>query len=201
MEFLLADACPVLVVDDPAVVAAEGYEERDPGIAVLPDQAAYVLYTSGSTGRPKGVTVTHAGVADLVATQTERLALTRDSRVLQFASPSFDASFWELCASLLTGATLVLSPTGSPLDVLTGSDRWGAGVCAGWWVVSGAGWCGGGVVCGGWWCGAGLCGACGVDGGAVCCGSVRACGVADVSDGGCGAVPSGGGAGVRGAGG
>ncbi|WP_235865201.1 non-ribosomal peptide synthetase, partial [Streptomyces cacaoi] len=119
VEFLLADACPVLVVDDPAVVAAEGYEERDPGVAVLPDQAAYVLYTSGSTGRPKGVTVTHAGVADLVATQTERLALTRDSRVLQFASPSFDASFWELCASLLTGATLVLSPTGSPLDVLT----------------------------------------------------------------------------------
>ncbi len=39
---------------------------------VHPDAPAYLIYTSGSTGRPKGVTVTHRGIADLVAEQRDR---------------------------------------------------------------------------------------------------------------------------------
>ncbi|QIQ06010.1 non-ribosomal peptide synthetase [Streptomyces liangshanensis] len=82
--------------------------------------AAYVIYTSGSTGRPKGVVLSHTGVAKLVATQSERFGIGPDSRVLQFASPSFDVAFWDLCLGLLSGGRLVVVPSelrvpGAPL--------------------------------------------------------------------------------------
>ncbi|MFS8202197.1 amino acid adenylation domain-containing protein [Streptomyces sp. CWNU-52B] len=82
--------------------------------------AAYVIYTSGSTGRPKGVVLSHAGVAKLVATQSERFGIGPHSRVLQFASPSFDVAFWDLCLGLLSGGRLVVVPSelrvpGAPL--------------------------------------------------------------------------------------
>ncbi|MEW1626075.1 amino acid adenylation domain-containing protein [Streptomyces sp. NPDC089173] len=72
-----------------------------------PANAAYLIYTSGSTGRPKGVLVSHRGIAALVAQQQDGLALRARERVLLFASPSFDASVWELATALLTGASAV----------------------------------------------------------------------------------------------
>ncbi|MER6156419.1 amino acid adenylation domain-containing protein [Streptomyces sp. NPDC001868] len=92
--------------------------ERGAPLTVL--NAAYVIYTSGSTGRPKGVALSHGGVAKLVATQSERFGIGPHSRVLQFASPSFDVAFWDLCLGLLSGGRLVVVPAelrvpGAPL--------------------------------------------------------------------------------------
>ncbi|MDQ1039010.1 amino acid adenylation domain-containing protein/non-ribosomal peptide synthase protein (TIGR01720 family) [Streptomyces sp. V3I8] len=98
-----------LPVDTPDVRAAwQDSPVTDPDTTLTPAHPAYIIFTSGSTGLPKGVTVTHAGIAALSRTTQERLALTRDARVLQVAAPSFDAAFWELVQTLTTGATLVI---------------------------------------------------------------------------------------------
>ena len=107
---------PAVLLDDPATAArlaalpAVDLTDADRRAPLRPANAAYVIYTSGSTGRPKGVVVPHAGVAKLIATQTERLGITGRSRVLQFASPSFDLAFWELVQAFGSGACLVVVP-------------------------------------------------------------------------------------------
>lgn len=74
------------------------------------DDVAYVVYTSGSTGAPKGVWVTHRGITDLVQSQRDLFEVTPDSRVLQFASPSFDASIFEMLLAFGAGARSVIVP-------------------------------------------------------------------------------------------
>ncbi|MFE6526362.1 amino acid adenylation domain-containing protein, partial [Streptomyces sp. NPDC057794] len=113
---MLADAAPAVVLDDPDRVRAlmEGEERETEPVPsrTLPDHAAYVIFTSGSTGTPKGVTVTHRGIAGFAAAAAERYAVGPGDRVLQFSSPSFDASVLELCISVLSGALLVIPPHG-----------------------------------------------------------------------------------------
>ncbi|TDB92303.1 non-ribosomal peptide synthetase [Actinomadura sp. 7K534] len=100
-----------VVLDDPEVAARlAGTEPGGPFPHVALDQAAYVIYTSGSTGRPKGVVVPHEGIGSLVATAVDRMGLTPDSRVLQFASIGFDVTIFELAMALCHGGRLVLVP-------------------------------------------------------------------------------------------
>ncbi|RKG47933.1 amino acid adenylation domain-containing protein, partial [Corallococcus sp. AB011P] len=84
---------------------------------------AYLLYTSGSTGTPKGTAVEHRSVANLVTHEAVAYGIGPGSRVLQFASLSFDLSVEEIFTTLCNGATLVLAPLeklmpGAPLPVL-----------------------------------------------------------------------------------
>ncbi|MGQ4383093.1 amino acid adenylation domain-containing protein [Streptomyces sp. SAS_270] len=125
----VADRLPVrpggpapLVLDAPATLAElRGSTATDPTDAdrtrpLTPRDTAYVIYTSGSTGRPKGVAVPHAGAANLVANLRTHAGAGPGTRALQFASFSFDATVWELCASLFSGGTLVFATGDSRLS-------------------------------------------------------------------------------------
>ncbi|MFI5717273.1 amino acid adenylation domain-containing protein [Nocardia sp. NPDC051750] len=76
------------------------------------DNPAYVIYTSGSTGTPKGVVVTHSGLSNFAAETAHRFDVRPGSRILHFATPSFDAAMLDLLFALGGAATLVLTPPG-----------------------------------------------------------------------------------------
>ncbi|MEU4805249.1 amino acid adenylation domain-containing protein [Actinosynnema sp. NPDC023587] len=110
ISFMIDDAQPLLVLDGPLDVA--GWPDTEPGVEIAADQPAYVIYTSGSTGRPKGVVVTHRGLPAFSAAEVEHFDVRPGDRVLQFSSPSFDASVLEFCMALPAGAALVVPPEG-----------------------------------------------------------------------------------------
>ncbi|GAC56448.1 putative non-ribosomal peptide synthetase [Gordonia hirsuta DSM 44140 = NBRC 16056] len=73
------------------------------------DDPAYLIFTSGSTGLPKATVVPNRGLANVMANQRRLLRLTQRSRVLHVASPSFDASVFELAMAVAGQASLVIA--------------------------------------------------------------------------------------------
>lgn len=73
------------------------------------DDLAYIIYTSGSTGTPKGVMIEHGSFMNMFVNMVKNYGVSDNDRVLQFASPGFDASIFETFQALLTGATLVIA--------------------------------------------------------------------------------------------
>ena len=91
--------------------------EANPDFVVVPENLAYIIYTSGSTGKPKGTLMQHRGLVNFVLTEARFFEVTPKSRVLQFASFSFDASVGEIFKTLAIGATLYLAPRETLLAV------------------------------------------------------------------------------------
>ena len=107
-----AGSRPVLRIDglDLSGHDADPITDGDRLAALGVDDTAYVIFTSGSTGEPKGVAVSHAGLLGAAAAQRDLYGLSRRSRVLMVAAPTFDASLFEILLATGSGAALVVAP-------------------------------------------------------------------------------------------
>jgi amino acid adenylation domain-containing protein len=101
----LPPACEVMLLDREAeALAIEPWES--PRAKMDPSDPAYAIFTSGSTGKPKAALLSHAGLANLAASEFRLYGVGPESRVLQFSSLSFDTSLSEIAMALCSGATL-----------------------------------------------------------------------------------------------
>ncbi|WP_409471913.1 non-ribosomal peptide synthetase [Streptomyces sp. HC307] len=101
----------------------EGHADDDLGIAVAPDQLAYIYFTSGSTGEPKGAMCEHAGMVNHLYSKIDDLKIGEGQVVAQTAPQCFDISLWQLVSALLVGGRTLLVEQEVILDVQRFVDK------------------------------------------------------------------------------
>ncbi|MFC0105614.1 amino acid adenylation domain-containing protein [Kibdelosporangium aridum subsp. largum] len=135
IEFLFADAAPVLVVTDqssagllPTTGVRQVLVDRLPdsgsaGVDVMAsaEDVAYLIYTSGSTGVPKGAVVTQANVVALFEGTASWSRPGPQDVWTWIHSHAFDFSTWEIWGALLHGGRLVVVPRQTARSA---SDLW-----------------------------------------------------------------------------
>ncbi|GAB1200474.1 hypothetical protein APSETT444_009847 [Aspergillus pseudonomiae] len=90
-------------------------------LQVQPTNPVFMIFTSGSTGKPKGIIVQHNSVCTVAAQHGEGLGFGGPgSRVLQFASYSFDVSMGETFFTLMKGGTLCIPTEHDRVNNLAG---------------------------------------------------------------------------------
>ncbi|MGB8540670.1 MAG: AMP-binding protein [Candidatus Acidiferrales bacterium] len=88
------------------------------------DRVAALIYTSGTTGLPKGVVLTHRNLLFIAAVSAQIRSLTPDDRLYGVLPMSHAVGLSVvLLGTLLSGATLYLSPRFDPVAALAALDR------------------------------------------------------------------------------
>lgn len=95
------DGVEILAVDDGNTVD----QSLELPSSINPQHAAYLMYTSGSTGQPKGVILSHSAACQALLAHDRHVPTFE--RFLQFASPTFDVSVFEIFFPFFRASTLV----------------------------------------------------------------------------------------------
>ncbi|GAD98283.1 nonribosomal siderophore peptide synthase, putative [Paecilomyces variotii No. 5] len=112
------DSARVVFTDDLQSTEAPS---SSPARNVGPENLAYVMYTSGSTGRPKGVGISHRATTQSLLAHDELIPTFK--RFLQFASPTFDVSVFEMFFPLYRGAILAAADRETMLRDISSAMR------------------------------------------------------------------------------
>ncbi|KAL9079438.1 MAG: hypothetical protein Q9157_001692 [Trypethelium eluteriae] len=83
------------------------------------DSQAYVIFTSGTTGKPKGTIVSHGAFCTGAIAHGSAMGMQDTSRVLQFASYTFDASIMEILTTLIFGGCVCVPHEEDRLNNIT----------------------------------------------------------------------------------
>lgn len=114
----VAKNIPLILVDTAKLC---NYSSDKPGVYVSPADLAYIIYTSGSTGHPKGVMVSHgscvAAMRSIIDFEKRQNKITKH---LQFSNFIFDASVYDIFATLHSGGTLCIASSERLLSDLAG---------------------------------------------------------------------------------
>jgi amino acid adenylation domain-containing protein len=112
--------CRLLAIDPSrgAFAGLETHPTADLNVKVEPNALAYIVYTSGSTGRPKGIMQSHGSFAQFTAWFGAYFGFGSRSRIVQWASITYDASYCEIFGALCFGARLCLAPRSTRHDPL-----------------------------------------------------------------------------------
>ncbi|MDF2801028.1 MAG: hypothetical protein K0S61_931 [Anaerocolumna sp.] len=76
----------------------------------------YIIYTSGSTGKPKGTLLQHKNVVRVVK-NTNYIEISKNDRIMQISNYVFDCSVFDIYSALLNGASLVIIPRETSLEI------------------------------------------------------------------------------------
>ncbi|KAL2106447.1 hypothetical protein VUR80DRAFT_6701 [Thermomyces stellatus] len=88
--------------DGPQIPALSTWAPTD-FAATNSENAAFIIYTSGSTGTPKGVVLTHSSLVANFRAHGSAFGMGPDTRTIQFASYTFDASISDIWATICHG--------------------------------------------------------------------------------------------------
>ncbi|GFG01217.1 nonribosomal peptide synthetase 1 [Aspergillus udagawae] len=88
---------------------------------VAPSNAAFIVFTSGSTGTPKGIVVEHKAFCSGALAWGPLLKRNEQSRVLQFASYSFDVSLGDIFSTLIFGGCVCIPSEYDRMNNLKGA--------------------------------------------------------------------------------
>lgn len=83
------------------------------------DDVAVILFTSGTTGNPKGAMLTHKNLSSNAAACCELFEMMQEDRIITVL-PLFHVFCMTVCmnASIACGASMILIPKFSPIDVI-----------------------------------------------------------------------------------